>query len=59
MYNNIYCVIIYKMKEIIYKGIKNELKEWGKLALNSFLFPLMVNTVVTIILFLIIWKYFR
>ena len=59
MYNNIYCVIIYKMKEIIYKGIKNELKEWGKLALNSFLLPLMVNTVVTIILFLIIWRCFR
>jgi hypothetical protein len=47
------------MKELIYKGIKNELKEWGKLALKSFLFPLMVNTVVTIILFLIIWRCFR
>ena len=46
------------MEDIIYKGIKHELREWGKIGMKSFLFPLIVNTIVTIILFLIIYSYF-
>ena len=42
------------MEDIIYKGIKHELREWSKIGMKSFLFPLIVNTIVTIILFLII-----
>ena len=43
------------MKELIYGGIKKELKAWKKMFLRSFLWPLIVNVLVTFILVIIIY----